>query len=198
MGPIDIIGGTSSGGGSGFGSGLLGFLGMERQNYANAKEAAKNRDFQESMSSTAHQREMADLAAAGLNPILAAHKGASTPGGSMAVMGDSVASAMHARRAVQEVENMQKQNEQIEADTRLKYAQRGLTTATSATEAHRTEAARYEALIAQHREVGERIEADIDREGTGDVSRRLQRANPLRGLLGGSSARSHRFNAQRP
>jgi hypothetical protein len=66
--------------------GIAGTAFSNSQSLENAREVMA---FQERMSNTAYQRAMADMRAAGLNPILAAKLGgASTPGGSQAPVFD--------------------------------------------------------------------------------------------------------------
>lgn len=66
--------------------GGLSAMGQNSANKSNEKIANKQMEFQERMSSTAHQREKGDLIAAGLNPLLTANAGASTPAGATATM----------------------------------------------------------------------------------------------------------------
>jgi hypothetical protein len=93
----------------------MSYLGGKEANAANARMASQQMDFQENMRATQYQTTVADLKAAGLNPMLAyTNGGAGTPQGATAqmenVMGRVGQSAKEGALAYQQYENMKMQN----------------------------------------------------------------------------------------
>lgn len=153
-------------------AGGLNLAGGLMTNRTNRQIAREQMAFQEQMSSTAHQRAVADLKAAGINPMVAAQGGASSGSGASATMqnalGQGVSSAIEARRARAELANLQQQNEKLQAETDLVNAS--------------AKAAQYSLPELRSRALAAGSPAG---RGVTAVGWTLDKLNPLKGIFGG-------------
>lgn len=156
-------------------------------------------NFQERMANSAHQREVADLRAAGLNPVLSGTggSGSATPAGAMARMENPSAGLGEKMRASM-LQHAQIKN--LTEDTKLKDTQRtytsqmwntsraeeGLINQREKTEKQNTQAAEHTAAILSNSAKGASLEGDIDDTRYGAVMRYVDRA--IKAITGSSQS----------
>lgn len=128
-------------------TGGAGVAGSIIQNRGNMDIAKDQMDFQRRMSNSAHQREVADLRAAGLNPMLSAlGNGASTPAGATTQLQNPLEGVSKGMETAIALRAQKKEFEQKDAqirntwqDTANKEVQNGLTHAQAVSTAKQVE-----------------------------------------------------------
>lgn len=185
-----FAGGLLSGGlglaGNLYGANMLA-EGQQAANEASVQSAREQMQFQERMSSTAHQREVEDLRAAGLNPVLSANAGASSPSGESVTfqnespdyrnaISGAITSALEARRLNLEAR-------QANMDYSIGAAQRELINKQTENAANSAKISAAEARIRDAESVGAELESEFLKRNPRyiDIKKALDLVNPIVG-----------------
>lgn len=170
----------------------IAYLGARQNNRDNQASAQSQMAFQEEMANTQHQREVRDLRAAGLNPVLSGTggMGAAAPSGAGYVaqneLGAAASTGMQAAQLKEQLMNIRQDTKVKEQTEKLLLEQ--------TREAHENIYKRYweatsneyTAKILAEELKGKKLEGEIDTTKFGEIMRYLNRVIP--GLNSGSSA----------
>lgn len=161
-----------------------------------AHEARKSRKWSQQMDNTKYQRAVADMRAAGLNPILAATKGvttgsgASAPGSPTGKASEGTQASTAKKLSVAQIDNIKKDTEKKEEEKRMLRDQALYyfkAAANQEANAAKGLADRdlilVETLLRNMDIPGKRFEMQMDQDQRGEISRLLKRYPQLESLF---------------
>lgn len=168
-------------------AGLGSYYGQASANRVNRDIARDQMAFQERMSNTSWQRAVADMRAAGINPMLAVSQGgASSPPGAQTRVESALDKGINSAINARQMSLVKEQIKNIQADTSLKMSQRNLSDSQNEVsfmeqmlKREQAEVAAASAQAIRLENVGKAVEAAIDSSAYGKATRAINRANPL-------------------